>query len=103
MKSLKIGVCGVGNVGGAVLDNITNAPDIVRDNGGVNIEVSQVGARKGKSVVPYDLDVTTNLMDIAANSDIDVLVELIGGCDLAKDLVEESIRRVKMLLQLIRH
>jgi homoserine dehydrogenase len=95
MKSLKIGVCGVGNVGGAVLDNITNAPDIVRDNGGVNIEVSQVGARKGKSVVPYDLDVTTNLMDIAANSDIDVLVELIGGCDLAKDLVEESIRKGK--------
>ena len=95
MKSLKIGVCGVGNVGGAVLDNITNAPDIVRDNGGVNIEVSQVGARKGKSVVPFDLDVTTNLMDIAANSDIDVLVELIGGCDLAKDLVEESIRKGK--------
>ena len=95
MKSLKIGVCGVGNVGGAVLDNITNAPDIVRDNGGVNIEVSQVGARRGKSVVPYDLDVTTNLMDIAANSDIDVLVELIGGCDLAKDLVEESIRKGK--------
>jgi len=95
MKSLKIGVCGVGNVGGAVLDNITNAPDIVRDNGGVNIEVSQVGARKGKSVVPFDLDVTTNLMDVAANSDIDVLVELIGGCDLAKDLVEESIRKGK--------
>ena len=98
MKSLKIGVCGVGNVGGAVLDNITNAPDIVRDNGGVNIEVSQVGARKGKSVVPYDLDVTTNLMDIAANSDIDVLVELIGGCDLAKDLVEESIRKGKYVV-----
>ena len=29
MKSLKIGVCGVGNVGGAVLENLTNTPDIV--------------------------------------------------------------------------
>ena len=50
MKTLKIGVCGVGNVGGAVLENLANSPDIVEENGGVRIEIIQVGARKGKSV-----------------------------------------------------
>ena len=64
MKSLKIGVCGVGNVGGAVLENLTNTPDIVVSNGGVQIEITQVGARKGKSAVPYDLDVVTDLMEV---------------------------------------
>ena len=63
MKTLKIGVCGVGNVGGAVLENLANSPDIVEENGGVRIEIIQVGARKGKSVVPYDLDVVTDLME----------------------------------------
>ena len=95
MKSLKIGVCGVGNVGGAVIENLIHSPDIVKNNGGVNIEIIQVGARKGKSVVPFDLEVTTDLMEVAKNQNIDVVVELIGGCDLAKDLVEESIKNGK--------
>ena len=34
MKSLKIGVCGVGNVGGAVIENLTLSPDTVEFNGG---------------------------------------------------------------------
>ena len=98
MKSIQIGVCGVGNVGGAVLENLTNSPEIVENNGGVQIEVLQVGARKGKAVVPYDVKVTSNLMDVASNPDIDVFVELIGGCELAKDLVIESIKNGKNIV-----
>ena len=98
MKTLKIGVCGVGNVGGAVLENLAISPNIVEDNGGVRIEIIQVGARKGKSVVPYDLDVVTDLMEVARNPNIDVLVELIGGCDLAKDLIEEAIKNGKHIV-----
>ena len=97
MKSLKIGVCGVGNVGGAVLENLTNTPDIVVSNGGVQIEITQVGARKGKSAVPYDLDVVTDLMEVAKNPTIDVFVELIGGCDLAKDLIEHAIGNLSLI------
>ena len=52
--------------------------NIVEDNGGVRIEIIQVGARKGKSVVPYDLDVVTDLMEAARNPKIDVLVELMS-------------------------
>ena len=98
MKSLQIGVCGGGNVGGAVLDNLSNSSEIVEANGGVKIEISQVGARKGKSVVPFDLPVSIDLMEVAENPDIDVLVELIGGCDLAKDLVEKSIKNGKNIV-----
>ena len=98
MKSIKVGVCGVGNVGGAVLENLSNSPEIVENNGGVNIDVIQVGARKGKSAVSFDLNVTTDLMDVANNPEVEVLIELIGGCDLAKDLVETSIRNGKHIV-----
>ena len=98
MKSIKVGVCGVGNVGGAVLENLSNSPEIVENNGGVKIDVIQVGARKGKSAVSFDLNVTTDLMDVANNPEVEVLIELIGGCDLAKDLVETSIRNGKHIV-----
>ena len=79
MKSLKIGVCGVGNVGGAVIENLTLSPDTVEFNGGVKIDILQVGARKGKSAVLYNVEVSTDLIDVSQNSDIDVFVELSGG------------------------
>ena len=84
MKSLKIGLCGVGNVGGAVLKILTSSKDLVELQGGVNFELVQVGARKGKEVVAHEgLNITTNLLDVALNPKIDVLVELIGGVDFA--------------------
>ena len=98
MKSLKIGVCGVGNVGGAVVENLSTSSSIIESNGGVKIEIIQVGARKGKSVVPFDLDVSTDLLEVAKNPNLDVLVELIGGCDLAKELIEEAINNGKNIV-----
>jgi homoserine dehydrogenase len=98
MKSLKIGVCGVGNVGGAVIENLTLSPDTVEFNGGVKIDILQVGARKGKSAVPYNVEVSTDLIEVSQNPDIDVFVELIGGCELAKELIEKSIKNGKNIV-----
>ena len=96
MKSLKIGLCGVGNVGGAVLKILTSSKDLVELQGGVNFELVQVGARKGKEVVAHEgLNITTNLLDVALNPKIDVLVELIGGVDFAYELVSTAIKSGK--------
>ena len=96
MKSLKIGICGVGNVGGAVLDTLEKNPEIIQNQGGVKLEAILVGARKGKSAVTNkDLNVVTDLKEVAANEEIDVFVELIGGTDLAKELVETAINNGK--------
>ena len=96
MKSLKIGICGVGNVGGAVLDTLEKNPEIIQNQGGVKLEVILVGARKGKSALANkDLNVVTDLKEVAASEEIDVFVELIGGTDLAKELVETAINNGK--------
>ena len=96
MKSLKIGICGVGNVGGAVLDTLEKNPEIIQNQGGVKLEAILVGARKGKSAVTNnDYNVVTDLKEVAASKEIDVLVELIGGTDLAKELVETAISNGK--------
>ncbi|MBV05962.1 MAG: homoserine dehydrogenase [Gammaproteobacteria bacterium] len=96
MKSLKVGLCGTGNVGSAVLDALTKNPEITQKQGGVQLEVILVGARKGKSAVRNkELKVVTDLRQAASSDDIDVFVELIGGCELAKELVEIALRNGK--------
>ena len=99
MKTLRVGLCGVGNVGGAVLKLLKESSDLLEQQGGFSFELIQVGARKGRSAIPYDdIDVTTNLMDVASNPDVDIFVELIGGTDFAGELVRTAIKNGKQVV-----
>ena len=56
----------------------------------------QVGARRGKEVVPYEgINITTNLEDVATNPEVDVLVEVIGGVDFSYELVTTALKEGK--------
>ena len=99
MKVLRVGLCGVGNVGGAVLKLLKESSSLLEQQGGFSFELVQVGARKGRSVVPYDdVDVTTDLMEVANNPDVDIFVELIGGTEFADELVQTAIRNGKQIV-----
>ena len=99
MKSLKIGLCGVGNVGSAVVRLLRSSSELLEIQGGVNFELYQIGARKGKSATEFkDVEVTKDLMEVAQNPEIDVFVELIGGTDLAYDLVTTAIDQGKHIV-----
>ena len=99
MKTLTVGLCGVGNVGGAVLKLLKESSDLLEQQGGFSFELIQVGARKGRSAIPYDdIEVTTNLMDVANNPDVDIFVELIGGTDFAGELVRTAIKNGKQVV-----
>ena len=99
MKSLRVGLCGVGNVGGAVLKLLKESSDLLEQQGGFSFEPIQVGARKGPSAIAYDdIDVTTNLMDVANNPDVDIFIELIGGTDFAGELIRTAIKNGKQVV-----
>mgnify|MGYP001440170310 CR=1 FL=1 len=99
MKSLKIGLCGVGNVGGAVLKTLKSSSQLLEVQGGVRFDLVQVGARKGKAAVPFEgVNVSTSLEEVASNPNIDVLVEVIGGVDFAYDLVRKAIKEGKHIV-----
>jgi len=99
MKSLKIGLCGVGNVGGAVLKTLKSSSQLLEVQGGVRFDLVQVGARKGKAAVPFEgVNVSTSLEEVASNPNIDVLVEVIGGVDFAYDLVSKAIKEGKHIV-----
>ncbi len=91
-SALKIGVAGLGTVGVGVIKVLTENAYTISARAGREIRVTAVSARdrsKARGVVLDGLTWYDNAMDLAADDNVDVVVELIGGSDgIAKNLVE---------------
>ena len=95
MKELKIGICGWGNVATGLFTSLNENAQIIKANSGTNISVEVIGARRDN---PKCDSGTTNIVrDIfeVSKYDIDVVVELIGGVDTARELILEAIKNKK--------
>ncbi len=96
MKSLKVGICGFGTVGGGTFNVLTNNAIEIARRAGCDITVTQVGARRDNSDCDTsNTSITRDIFEVARNPEIDVVVELIGGYDVAKELVMEAIKNGK--------
>jgi len=98
LKQLNVGILGLGTVGGGTYTVLTrNAAEISRRSG-VEIKVVQVADRNiehAKAAVTSGVEVTNDAFAVVNNPDVDVVVELIGGYTLSKDLVLQAIANKK--------
>lgn len=98
MKELKVGLLGIGTVGGGTYTVITrNQADISRRIGG-NIRIVQVADRNlelARQVTGGQVALTDDAFAVVDNPEIDVVVELIGGYTIAKELVLKAIANGK--------
>lgn len=98
MSPIKVGLLGLGVVGGGTWKVLTaNAEEITR-RAGRRIEVVGVAVRdtaKARELVGDKVLITQDGMDIVRNPDIDIVVELIGGQTLALELIMEAIANGK--------
>ncbi len=101
MKPVKIGVLGLGTVGGGVVNVLTrNAKEISR-RAGREILVTRASARnltQERICDTQEIELTTNSLDIINDPEIDIILELIGGTTLAKDLVLQAIENGKHIV-----
>lgn len=96
MKPVKVGICGLGTVGGGTFNVLKRNAEEISRRAGRQILVEQVGARRtNPDCDTKGTQVTDNIFDIAKNPEIDVVVELIGGYDIAKELVLTAIENGK--------
>jgi homoserine dehydrogenase len=98
---MKIGILGLGTVGGGVVNVLAKNKDEIFNRTGINIEVI-IGAVKDKNTprVCSDDDfgtLTDNVNDVI-NSDADIILELIGGTTLAKELVIQALNSGKHVI-----
>ncbi len=98
MKPVKVGVLGLGTVGGGTINVLKrNAEEIAR-RAGREIIVSRAAARNLNQQRICDLQgiaLTTDPFEIVNDPEIDIVVELMGGYDPAKQLVMTAIANRK--------
>jgi homoserine dehydrogenase len=94
MKPIQVGVMGLGTVGSGVFDILQRNQEEIKRRAGRGIEVTMVSRRNtalAQAVVGDKAQVVADARAIIRNPDIDIVVELIGGYTLAKELVLEAI------------
>lgn len=98
MKSIKVGLLGLGVVGGGTWKVLArNAGEISR-RAGRNIEVTRVAVRdiaKARALLGDAVDLGSEPFAVVRDPSIDIVVELIGGETLARELVLEAIDQGK--------
>ena len=94
MKPVKVGLLGLGTVGGGTVNVLTrNAEEIAR-RAGRGIEVSHAAARdlnKPRICNTDNIKLTTDSNDVVNDPEVEIVVELIGGDGLALELVMKAI------------
>ena len=96
VQSIRLGLCGLGTVGGAVLDVLERNGDEIARRAGRAISVTALGVRRPRPELEApSRRIERDIMAVAAADDVDVLVELIGGTTLARDLVLRAIEHGK--------
>jgi homoserine dehydrogenase len=98
---MKVGVLGLGTVGGGVVNVLRKNGDSIERRTGERIQVVLAGVRNIKQdriCDTSDIELTEDPFAVVNHPDIDVVLELIGGTELSKDLVETAINNGKHVI-----
>jgi len=95
---MRIGLIGVGTVGGGVVEILESKSDFYKESLGLNIELALVCARSDEELAPFKekgYPVTTDAMALIQDPSIEVLVELAGGYELPKKWIQAALEQGK--------
>lgn len=94
MKAIQVGLLGIGTVGSGVFNVLQRNQQEIQRRAGRAIEIGMVAdldTARAQQVVGSQARVVKDAREVIANPDIDIVVELIGGYGIARQLVMEAI------------
>ena len=98
---MKVGILGLGTVGGGVVNVLQKNSASIKRRTGVEIDLVIAGVRdltKKRICDTSNIKLTEDPFEVVNHHDIDVVLELIGGFGLAKELVETAINNGKHII-----
>ena len=95
--SVKIGLVGTGTVGGGCIDIIQKHAEDFRRHYGIDIELARVCSRNPEQAEAHGVaDIfTLDYQDVVNDPEIDIVIELVGGTTIAKNIVVDALANNK--------
>ena len=94
MNPIQVGLLGIGTVGSGTFSVLKRNQAEIRRRAGRGIEITMVAdldVARAQSLVGPDVQVVSDARAVIANPQIDIVIELIGGYGIARQLVMEAI------------
>lgn len=94
MKPIQVGLLGIGTVGSGVFNVLNRNQSEIQRRAGRGIEITMVAdldTARAQAIVGPKVKVVNDARAIIANPEIEIVIELIGGYGIAKQLVMEAI------------
>lgn len=96
LKPVKIGLCGLGTVGSGTFNVLQRNIADIQSRAACEMSIAHVGARRDNPACDLSgINVSRDIFDVVENPEIDIVVELIGGTTIAKEVVERAINNGK--------
>ena len=99
MNQVNIGLLGVGTVGSGVVEILNNNAEIIKKRLGFDLNLKRVCSKsisdKAKKIVQ---NVLTDSYKDLFQDDIDIVIELVGGYDFAKNFILQAIEHKKSVV-----
>ncbi len=99
MRAINVGICGLGTVGSGVFNVINRNQPTLAARAGHAINITHIGARRDNpDCQPGSTKVSRDIFAVVNDPDVDIVVELIGGLQPAKELVLQAIANGKHVI-----
>jgi len=100
MRTINVGIIGLGTVGGGTARILIDHHDAILRHQGVDIHIAGVASLKREEAEALGLEDVFHPdgMELIADPDIDIIVELIGGTGFAKTIVIEALKAGKYVV-----
>ena len=98
MKPINVGLLGIGTVGGGTWEVLNRNADEIQRRAGRAIRIAVVAdkeVQKARSIVKDKARVVDDAFGVVRGPDVEIVIELIGGYTVAKELVLEAIAHGK--------
>ena len=95
--TVKIGLVGTGTVGGGCIDIIHKHAESFKRHFGIDIELVRVCSREPEQAAAHGVSdiFTLDYQDIVNDPEIDIVIELVGGTTVAKNIVIDALANNK--------
>ena len=98
MKAINVGLLGIGTVGGGTYTVLKRNAEEISRRAGRPIRITMVADKNlelARSVTGGEVALTDDAFAVVSNPEIDIVVELIGGYGIARELVMKAIENGK--------